>query len=57
LLVKTFSFRGCIRSPWEILLRRRYRRTRHRRLPRRLSVHSGQIEGQGEYKLLATFNV
>jgi hypothetical protein len=25
--VKNFSFRGCIRRPWEILLGRRYRRT------------------------------
>jgi hypothetical protein len=31
--VENFSFRGCIAGPWEILLGRRYRRTRRAALP------------------------
>jgi hypothetical protein len=55
--VKNFSFRGCIRSPWEILLGRRYCRTRRAAASRGGCPSTADDQGKGEYLFLSTLNV
>jgi hypothetical protein len=52
-----FSFRGCIRRPWEALLGQRYRRTRGTAASKGGYLFAADDQGKEECTLLSTFNL
>jgi hypothetical protein len=58
-LLKRVNFRSAAASagPWEILLGRRYRRTRRAAASRGGCPSTADDQGKGEYPLLSTLNI